>query len=323
MPNLSSPIVVTGANGWVGRHVCRQLEGLSYPVRKVVRVARGPGEHPHVFGGGLDAGSPLENALIGCQTVIHCAAHVHHPNETPEHIELFRRVNVGGMIELLTASARSGISKIVFVSSSAVYDWRVDEPKAETSRLGPRSQYAISKLQAEQKLLESGMPAVLARLSTVYGAGDQANFAKLARAIKSGKFFIPGNGSAAKSVISIHRAAELLVDLALKDYQGCRVINLANPRPFTLSEICDSFSAVLNRKRVPRISLPLIRIGARLGDQLQKITPVFPLNTDILQKLTTSTVLDVQLQSKMFPSLVWPEFQPDLLTYAEYYATMA
>ena len=255
------PIAVTGASGWVGARVCVALAAEGHAVRRLVRRSRADGEMALDLAGEGSEASWTE-ALRGCATVIHCAAHVHRPNETPAERELFMRVNVTGTGRLLAAARAAGVSRFVFVSSVAVYDWSGPdgETRGEGAPLAPATAYGQSKYEGERLVQAWPGDWCIARLATIYGDGDRANFARLAAALKRGRFLLPGDGGARKSVLPVDLAGVLLARLARPE-GGTGIFNLALPIAPTLAEIfrslnpaaqvtaCKDLSAALNASK--------------------------------------------------------------------------
>jgi len=317
MPEL---IAVTGAGGWIGSEVCAWLRAHGHAVRPLTRLGDLPG--------GLrldltaDENDPRwREVLLGCTAVIHCAAHVHRPIETQTEKELFELVNVAGTAKLLAAAVQVGVSRFVFVSSSAVYDWSKQGPMKEDAALQPATAYAKSKLEAESVVRRSVLDWRIGRLATVFGHGDTANFKRLARALKARRFVIPGQGNARKSVLSASQAGELLGRLATQQEGSRAVLNLASPLAPSLREICTAFSRRCRFANAPSAPLWLLRGGALLGDRLRVLGVPVPLDTNLLAKLTTPTVLDVSAMQQVFPDLNWKAFDETLEPAAGYYAT--
>jgi UDP-glucose 4-epimerase len=259
-------------------------------------------------------------ALADCRAVIHCAAHVHRPRETAAEAILFDEINVVGTKKLVAACRDAGVKRFVLASSSAVYDWSLGRPMAEGDPVRPPSAYARSKLAAEGLVASSGMDWRIARLGTVFGSGDRANFWRLARALRARRFLIPGRGAAAKSVISVARAGEMLGRLAMEEKGAAAVLNLAAPNAPTLRAICDAFGRCCGFPAAPEVPIALLRGLARLGDGMQTLRLPAPLTTDTLVKLTTPTVMDVTGMLHRFPGLNWPDFEAELAQAAPYYA---
>lgn len=304
---------VTGAFGWIGWHACAALERAGVTVRRLGRVETG-----------LDLArarvADWVGVLHGCTTVVHCAAHVHRPRESAEENERFRSVNVEGTARLLKACQQAQVQKVVFASSMAVYAWGGEGgARRESDRLAPDSAYGRSKLDGETLFRESGLSWRIARLATVYGTGDRANFMRLARALRRRRFLLPGAGAARKSVLPVELAGELLCRLALLRADGPITVNCAAPSAPSLAEICAAFAETCGFPLPLRVPLPLMRLGAQCGDLAEFLHLPSPYTTGVLRKLTTDTVVDVTRMQSLFPDLAWQEFEPALVRYARYY----
>ena len=321
-------ILVTGAAGWIGRHVCAKLQARGCRVVAYDLVA-GEGPWDEAYVGALeDLAQPsadLRRLLGNVAAVVHCAGRAHRPVETAAEVALFERTNVVGTRDLLTACRAAGVKRLVYISTIAGYDWATAPTTgaSEGAKLHPQTAYARSKLEAERLVGESGLDWRSVRLATVFGAGDRANFAKLAGALRSGKFVVPGQGSARKSVIPVGLAAEVLACLALLDVPRHRLLNVAIPEAPTLRAICDVFSAECGFRRARAVPLGLLRTAAVVGDGIARLRPNFPLTSVNLRKLTTSTVVDASRLYETLPDIQWPTFAEALKPAAEYYRGFA
>jgi len=317
---MSELIGVTGANGWVGGAVCAWLENRGYEVRRLGRVDDARTVR-------LDLTEPessgaWRNAIADVTTLVHCAAHVHRPDETPAEVRLFQQVNVEGLARLVAAGRAAGLRRIVLAGSSAVYDWSQVGPAAsETSPIVAATAYARSKLEGEQIVRASGLDWRIARLGTVFGAGDRANFLRLAQGLKRRRFVLPGRGAARKSVLPIAQAGEALGRLATEAAGGEGLLNVAAPDAPTLRDICDAFVRQCGFPPPVEVPLPLLRGLARAGDLAGGMRLRFPLTTATLRKLTTATVLDVSRMCARWPDLRWPDFDAALAGAADYYGS--
>lgn len=314
-------IAVTGAVGWIGREICGWLRQRGADVRQLDRIR----EIDRV--GFLDLMAEQEDpswgaALRGCAAVVHCAGHVHRPVENDEERSLFNAINVEGTRKLLVTAKAAGIRRFVFVSTSAFYDWSARKPVAEGGRLKPTTAYALSKLEAENLVRGSDLDWRIARLGTVFGMGDRANFSRLARGLRNRRFILPGDGSALKSVLPIEKAGEILGRLAIDEAPHRMILNVASPEVPSLAEICRAFSKVCGLPYPRNVPLTLIKTLARVGDLAASIKPGFPLTTIVLGKLTTSTVLNVARMQEVFPDVTWSSFNESLRRAAEYYANV-
>lgn len=182
-------VLVTGASGFVGSSLCQVLNGCGHDLIPAVRKARGmTGEF--VVG---EVGS-LTNwriALGGVQAVVHLAARVHVMRDSAiDPLAAFRAVNTDGTLNLARQSAAAGVGRFVFVSSIKVNGEGRLLPYGESDTPAPQGAYAISKLEAEQGLLEiareTGLEVVVLRPPLIYGPGVGANFLRLMQLVCRG-----------------------------------------------------------------------------------------------------------------------------------------
>ena len=198
-------ILVTGANGFIGRDLCAFLRENGYSVRAAVRnnVRDVSGTDEYIQVGDIDELTDWQQALVGVDTVIHLAARVHIMDETViDPIESFRKVNVFGTERLAQMAAKAGVKRFIFVSSVKVNgegcrDCFVASRLAMTEGAytekdipAPQDAYGISKREAEDRLagiaVETGLQVVILRLPLVYGPGVKANFKSLLKIAGSG-----------------------------------------------------------------------------------------------------------------------------------------
>jgi nucleoside-diphosphate-sugar epimerase len=159
---LKQRIAVTGASGFIGQSICRQLLTREFSVRALIREPRQV-DLPALRGaeivhGSLTDQSSLARLVADADAVIHCAGSVRGATQAQ-----FDRVNVTGTRNLLLAiKASETRSRLLFVSSLAAREPRL-------------SFYAASKYRAEQLLKNEGEDISWAclRLPAVYGPGDR------------------------------------------------------------------------------------------------------------------------------------------------------
>jgi UDP-glucose 4-epimerase len=189
MKNGQPVVLVTGANGFVGRHVAPALIREGWVVRRAVRKSSG-GDGEVV----IETLGPSTNwraALVDVDAVVHLAARVHHQHE--EHaVEIYRDVNIEGTLHLAASAKQAGVRQFIFVSTVLVHGRSNDgrPPFRESDVLMPRGLYGESKAAAEaglKELAQTGeMHITVIRPPLVYGSGAKGNFALLAKAVKFG-----------------------------------------------------------------------------------------------------------------------------------------
>jgi nucleoside-diphosphate-sugar epimerase len=212
-------ILITGANGFVGRAVRKELEKRDFPYRSVVRSGA---QDDELALGDFDEGTDWSNVLDGCSTVLHLAARAHVLHETaPDALEKFRKTNVDGTINLARSAARSGVKRFVYVSSIGVNGVSTDGETrfAEDDPPNPHNAYAWSKWEAECALrnieAETGLEVVIVRPPLVYGAAAPGNFALMVNALKRGMPLPLASIANLRSLIYIDNLTDALILCAL------------------------------------------------------------------------------------------------------------
>jgi nucleoside-diphosphate-sugar epimerase len=199
--NFTGNIAVTGASGFIGRHLCPILSSLG---NNVISLGR------------EDIGSPdLARRFEGVQAVVHLAARVHILRESSASpAEEFRGANVG-LVQTTARAARSaGVSRFVFLSSAGVLGSR--SPRGgfhDHSSPSPYDLYTSSKLEAEEWLnaeLGGKMQLVILRPPLVYGPGARGNFMRLLRFALQGVPLPIGNLREQRSMIGIRNMVDLI-----------------------------------------------------------------------------------------------------------------
>lgn len=187
-------ILITGANGFVGKLLIRDLLKSQYEVVGAVRSQTHNDTDVKMFAiGDISAVTDWSVALDMVNVVVHLAARVHIMNDSAtDPLSEFRKVNVDGTLNLARQAAKAGIKRFVFVSSIKVNGefTQADKPFTASDIPSPQDAYSISKYEAEQELLkladETGMEVVIIRPPLVYGEGVKANFASMMQAVKRG-----------------------------------------------------------------------------------------------------------------------------------------
>jgi len=186
-------ILVTGANGFIGRNLCSLLKEKGYFVRGAVRnnVCDVSEADEYIQVGEINESTDWQKALIEVDTVIHLAARVHVMSDRDvDPLDAFRKVNVLGTECLARMAAKAGAKRFIFISSVKVNGEGSHQPYTEKDKPKPEDAYGISKREAEDSLTsvaaKSGLKTVILRPSLVYGLGVKANFKNLIRIAGAG-----------------------------------------------------------------------------------------------------------------------------------------
>jgi nucleoside-diphosphate-sugar epimerase len=243
-------ILVTGADGFVGRGVVGRLSRADRPTRSATRSGKG-----RTFAvGDISDAIDWAPALVGVTAVVHLAARVHVMRETQAEPErAFRRVNVDGTVRLAKAAAQQGASRFVYLSSIKVNGERTGpgRPFLASDQPAPVDAYGISKLEAEQALLaigaETGMEIAIIRPPLVYGPGVGGNFRSLLRLVDSGLPLPLRSLDNRRSMISIDNLSDLI--LRCIDHPGA-------VGTFLASDNCDVSTTQLLRSLARHLGEP-------------------------------------------------------------------
>jgi len=203
-------VLVTGANGFIGRALCTRSLAAGWHVRGIIR----PDSHIVRLPKGVETfkiesiGPDTEwsTALKSIDTVVHLAARVHMMNDSAaDPLEEYRKVNVAGTEKLAKTAANAGIRRFIFMSSVKVNGEGKPSSYTETDSPSPTDPYGVSKWEAEQILndiaAQTGMEVVTLRAPLVYGPNVKANFLNLIKIVQHGIPLPVGNINNRRSFI--------------------------------------------------------------------------------------------------------------------------
>jgi nucleoside-diphosphate-sugar epimerase len=185
---MNNLVLVTGADGFIGKRLVSFLVDQGRPVRKCTRTA-GPGSDVAV--GDMDEHTDWSSVLDGVDTVIHLAGRAHIESDgVVSSIAEFRKINVGATCSLARCSINSGVRRFIFISSIGVNGRNSVRPLKESDQADPTDDYATSKFEAEQNLHHfmqtADMQIVTIRPPLVYGPGVSGNFNHLVEVLRKG-----------------------------------------------------------------------------------------------------------------------------------------
>jgi len=266
--------LVTGASGFVGSHVARQLVNSGQSVRVLVRrgsnLAALGGLHVACFEGDLRDTSSLERAMLGVRRVFHVAADYRLWTPRPEEIY---ETNVEGTRRLLAAAKNAGVERIVYTSTVATIAVpRHGALPNENTRATVDEMighYKRSKFLAEQVAVEAaaaGVPVVIVNPTAPVGPWDwkPTPTGRIILDFLKGK--MPAYVDTGLNVAPVEDIAAGHLLAAEKGRIGERYI--LGARNMTLKQILDALSAITGRP-APRVRLPhAVALAAGYADQL-------------------------------------------------------
>lgn len=284
-------ILVTGANGFVGKLLCAELLTHGYDVSafmrsKVVSIKN----VKRTIIGAIDSGTNWSDALHEVDIVIHLAARVHVMNDTAsDPLAEFRKVNVEGTLNLARHAATSGVKRLIFISSVKVNgeSTNLGSPFTEQNIANPQDAYSVSKFEAEQSLLElakqTGMEVVIIRPPLVYGNGVKANFASMMRAVKCGITLPFGSINNKRSFVSVQNLVSLIVRCIEHPAAANQVFLVSDGWDLSTTELLRECANALGvQSRLIPVPQNLIALGAYLLGK-----------TDVAQRLCGNLQVDI------------------------------
>ncbi|MGO2331410.1 MAG: NAD-dependent epimerase/dehydratase family protein [Pseudoalteromonas nigrifaciens] len=178
--NSSKKIIVTGANGFVGKALCANLSKYDY--FNFIPLAREPLPFSFKLCPDLNQKCGWSELLTGADVVIHLAGKAHEVSGASS-LEGYRSVNTYGTINLAKQALIAGVKKFIFMSSIGVNGISNSFPFKYNDEPTPIENYAISKYEAEIELKKiaknTDMEVVIIRPPLVYGKNAQGNFGTL------------------------------------------------------------------------------------------------------------------------------------------------
>jgi uncharacterized protein YbjT (DUF2867 family) len=271
-------ILVTGANGFVGRNLVGRLrkDGIAVRalVRNVAKAARLRDLGAELAEGDISNPSSLEAAMQGCEKVVHLVGII---QEAPG--VTFKGVHVDGTRKLLEAAKKAGVRHFIYQSALG-------------SRPNAKSQYHRTKWEAEELVRASGLPFTILRPSLIYGPGDLFTV-RLSEMIKLSPVLpVIGSGRSRIQPIFIDDVVECVRKIVTSDSYLNEMYEIGGPEQLTYEAVTKEIAEVMGVKR-PTIHLPTFFMGP-LAKLAETFLPKPPVTTDQLIMLQEDNVCSMR-----------------------------
>lgn len=252
--------LVTGATGFTGGHLARMLVSRGHRVRALVRDRRRAADLEaagiELVEGDLRDLAALDRAVAGIDRVYHIAAMY---REAGLPAETYRAVNATAVRDVIAASKRAGVMRVVHCSTVGVHGDVEHPPANEDAPLRPGDVYQETKLEGEKLARETGaqlgIEVTIARPTGIYGPGDR-RLLKLFRGVARGKFPILGSGTIFYHLTYIDDLVEGFRRCAVEPGGAGRTYILAGGEVTTLNELVALIADVAGVKP-PTLHLPV------------------------------------------------------------------
>jgi len=256
MTGSQAPVALTGATGFVGRALMRELARRGVPLRALTRD--GP-EGGVWVQGHLGDRAALDRLALGARAFVHVAGATHARDRAG-----FEAVNVSGAARAAEAASAAGIGHFIHVSSLA-------------ARSPGISDYAASKRAGEAAVRAAAreMTVTVVRPPAVIGPGDRAT-KPLVDAMRAGLLTAPREPRGRTrvfSVIHVTDLARLLADLATGVRSAGGLVDVAGTRRVTWAGLAEAAGRATGRRvRLLRLPAAAMLLVGTMGDALSRVS---------------------------------------------------
>jgi len=264
---VSRRIAVTGATGFIGRHVTARLLSCGDDVRAIVRPesTRTAPAGAAIVRAPLDAGA-LATAFQGVDTVVHLAGTV--DSRDPR---VYFAVNADGAAAV-AAATRAADARLIHVSSlAAAGPAAAASPRSEDDECRPINPYGESKLASERRVAGiEGLGWTILRPGVVYGPGDRA-LLPLFRTAARGWLPDIGRRDAAYTFVFIDDLVDA-IESAIAVGADREIVFVGHPTPVTMPTMAAAMSSALHRRvRLVRIPRRVVHSVARVSETISAV----------------------------------------------------
>ncbi|MGD8463010.1 MAG: NAD-dependent epimerase/dehydratase family protein [Anaerolineae bacterium] len=244
-------MLITGGAGFLGSALANQLAGEGHTVLALDDLSAGDPRRlaPEVLltRGDVKDIPKLWTLLQGVDCVYHLAARVRVP-ESIHYPGDYNSVNVGGTVSVMEAMRDTGVRRVVFASSAALYGEQQHQPIRESQEAHPNSPYGVSKIAAEYYISTLGalyqIETVSLRIFNAYGPGQELPPSYppvipqlLKQAQTGGSLVIFGDGTQTRDFVYVDDVVAALVSAATATAVNRAVINIGSGREISINDL--------------------------------------------------------------------------------------
>lgn len=287
-------VFLTGATGFVGRHMLDRLLSEGHSVRAMTRrhsggrgteflssVQSGHRENFTQASGDVVTGAGLDAGMDGCEAVIHLVGIIVEKGKNT-----FEAVHHVGTRNVVEAACRRGIRRFVQMSALGVCADGV-------------AAYQTSKWKGEEEVRNSGIPFCILRPSLIFGPSD-GFVTQMIDTMRKAPLFrpVPGNGRPKSRPVFIGDVTACFVRALNVDTATNQTVDLGGADELTLDQVLDEIARCAGiRKPAIHVPMPLMFLGAALA---QTFLPSPPVTVDQLRMLREGSTCDIGPMKRIF-----------------------
>ena len=277
-------VLITGANGLIGKALCNKLGRQGWQVKGTVRdntAMEPPVTGVNLFNvGSIGPETVWDPAMNDTDTVVHLAARLRlDAYGAADPLRSYRRVNVVGTESLARAAVNNNIKRFIYVSTAKVIGECTLAPYTENEKPVPTDPYSISKYEAENILKAiaegTGMEVVILRPPLVYGPGVKANFLYLLKLIHKGLPLPFANLKNCRSFIYLENLLSAIVACIQHPAAGGQTYLVSDTESVSTPELIRNIAEAFG-KSARMFSFPpsMLRMFAGFAGQSDKVKPL-------------------------------------------------
>ena len=241
-------ILITGANGFLGKHLIASLQKKDAQIKALDLVVPEKDSNEIIWLKADLLRDDIIEAFESIDIVYHLAGK-YLPGNSDEIFSELCQLNVEGTKNVLSASKAAGVNKFIHISSAAVCG-RDDDGVIAENDINPNDGYGLSKLKSEETVKEickDEIDYVILRPTAFFGKNHLGSLYEMTRAIKQKKYIMIGNGNNNLNFLYVKDLVEILVKVAINPKVLNQIFIVAD-KPISLKKFINLTRKELNLK---------------------------------------------------------------------------